>query len=118
MFMIGFVFWRHCHLDSLTIIIAILATWRLSAMLSYETGPLNAFTWVRELTGIAHDDFGEKVAVPNSFFAELLDCVWCISVWLGFVVTVVLYFYPVLVWVLLPFALSAGAILIERLIYV
>lgn len=83
-------------------------------MLSYESGPFDIFIWFRELAGIAHDDFGEKVAVPNSFFAELLDCVWCVSVWIGFVVTVALYFYPVLVWFLLPLALSAGAIIVEK----
>lgn len=101
-------------MDSIVLIIAILATWRLSAMLSYETGPFNIFIWFRELFGIVHNDFGEKVGVPELFFAELLDCVWCVSVWVGFVVAVALYFYPVLVWILLPFALSAGAIIVEK----
>lgn len=101
-------------MDNLTIIIAILATWRLSAMLSYETGPFNIFIWFRELFGIVHDDDGKKTIVPESFFAELLDCVWCVSVWIGGAVAIILFFYPVLFWLLLPFALSAGAISIER----
>lgn len=101
-------------MDNLTIIIAILATWRLSAMLSYETGPFNIFILLREMAGIVHDDDGKKIVVPESFFAELLDCVWCLSVWIGGAMAIGLFFYPVLFWLLLPFALSAGAILIER----
>lgn len=103
-------------MDNLTIIIAILATWRLSAMLSHETGPFNVFVSLREFAGIVHDDDGKKTVVPESFFAELLDCVWCVSVWIGGAVAIGLYLCPVLFWLLLPFALSAGAILFERLV--
>lgn len=101
-------------MDNLTIIIAILATWRLSAVLSYETGPFNIFILLREMAGIVHDDDGKKTIVPESFFAELLDCVWCTSMWIGGAVAISLFFYPVLVWLLLPFALSAGAIIVEK----
>jgi hypothetical protein len=102
-------------MNILTFIIAILATWRLSAMLSYEAGPFDVFIRIRESVGIIHDDFGRKNVVPSTFFAELLDCIWCLSVWIGAFVGIVLYFYPVLVVLFLPFALSAGAVLVERL---
>lgn len=102
-------------MDSLTFIIAILATWRLSAMLSYEAGPFDVFVSIREKAGIAHDDDGRKISDDGSFFAELLDCVWCVSVWIGGAVAIGLFFYPVLFWLLLPFALSAGAIIVEKI---
>lgn len=102
-------------MDSLTLIIAILATWRLSAMLSYEAGPFNVFIEIRELAGIIHDDFGQKNIVPPTFWAELLDCVWCLSVWIGAFVAVLVWLNPVLVWLFLPFALSAGAIIVEKI---
>ena len=95
-------------------IVAIMATWRLSAMLSYESGPFNVFEWIRELIGIVHDDFGEKIIVPDRFLPELFDCVWCLSLWIGAFMGISLYFYPVLVWFLFPFALSTGAIMIEK----
>lgn len=99
----------------LNFLIAIFATWRLSAMLSYETGPFDIFIKVREFAGIMHDDNGEKVDSNGSFFAELLDCVWCVSVWIGVFTGLIVWFCPVLVVLFLPFAFSAGAILIERL---
>ena len=102
-------------MDSLTLIIAILATWRLSAMLSYEAGPFDVFISIRELAGIIHDDLGQTNIVPPVFWAELLDCVWCLSVWIGVVIAIVLYWNPVFVWLLLPFSLSAGAIIVERI---
>jgi len=95
-------------------LVSILATWRLSAMLSYEAGLFNMFLALREFVGITHDDNGEKIASNGSFFADLLDCMWCLSVWIGGAVAVSLYFYPVLVYLLLPFALSAGAVLVEK----
>lgn len=102
-------------MDNIYFIIAILATWRLSAMLSYEAGLFNIFEWSRELTGIVHDDEGNKIAVPETFFAKLLDCVWCISVWIGLGIAIVWWVNPVWVIVFLPFALSTGAIIIEKL---
>jgi len=97
-----------------TLIIAILATWRLSAMMSYETGPFDVFTYIRESVGIVHDDTGQKIGVPETFIAKLLDCVWCNSVWIAFVIVIMLYFYPVFVWFVFPFALSTGAIIVEK----
>lgn len=102
-------------MNELTFIIAILATWRLSAMFSYETGPFEMFVYIRELAGIVHDDTGEIVTDDGSFLAQLFICIWCLSVWIGAFVGIVLWFYPVLVVLFLPFALSAGAILVERL---
>lgn len=98
------------------IVIGILATWRLSAMLSYEAGPNDIFIWFRELIGIYHDDTGEIIGDNGSFFAELFTCIWCLSVWIGMVITVMIFLNPVLFWLFLPLALSAGAILTERLI--
>ena len=102
-------------MDSFIFIIAILATWRLSAMFSYETVPFEMFVYIRELAGIVHDDTGEIVTDDGSFFAELFTCIWCLSIWIGAFVGIVLWFYPVLVVLFLPFALSAGAVLVERL---
>lgn len=94
------------------LLVAALATWRLSAMLSYERGPGDVFVRIRERLGIYHDDDGVKISTNGTVVAELVDCLWCLSPWMAVGVmgivalglTVVLY----------PFALSAAAIGMER----
>lgn len=94
-----------------------LATWRLSALLSKEAGPFDVFKRLREKAGIQHDDNGDVFMVPHHFFAELLSCVWCTSVWVGI--------FWGLFWILLPqicigaaimLAISTVAILVDRLV--
>lgn len=93
-----------------------LATWRLASLLTGEDGPFLMFRKLRERVGIEHDDDGNVYAVPDTFLAGVLSCVWCCSIWvaLGWI----------LYWLLLPnlaelcaipFAISAGAIVVERL---
>jgi len=95
-------------------LISILATWRLSAMLSYEAGIFNIFIKFREFIGIMHDDNGNVLDTNGSVFADLFNCIWCLSVWIGLIVGLIVWLSPVLVVIFYPFALSAGAILIER----
>lgn len=99
------------HLD---FFVAILSTWRISAMLSYERGTFGIFLKLREKIGIMHDDNGEIIDSNGSLLAELFECIWCLSVWVALFVGLIVYFCPVCVWLFYPFALSAGAILVER----
>lgn len=86
------------------LIVAGLATWRVSNMLINEYGPFGAFVAVREATGIEHDSIGTPNVVPAN---NLLSCVWCLSVW----VAPVMILFPKLARV---FAVSALAILAEK----
>jgi len=92
-----------------------LATWRVANMLVHERGPFQMFFRLRVRVGIGMDNDGEPVMIPDRFFAELLSCVFCSSIWIaaGWV----------LFWIFLPvfslkiatvFALSALAIVINR----
>lgn len=60
-----------------------LATWRISSLLVREDGPFFVFRKLREITGIEHDDEGDIFMIPETFFAGLLSCVWCCSVWVA-----------------------------------
>lgn len=92
-----------------------LATWRIASLLVQEDGPFRIFRRLREMTGIEHDDDGNVEMIPESFWADLLSCMWCTSIWVAFGWTIF--------WLMVPefaakwatfFALSAGAVIIDR----
>ena len=77
-----------------------LCVWRVTHGLTSEDGPWNSFAKLRR-------------AVDGGFWADLLDCFYCLSIWVS---------APFAVWIgaslkerfLLWLAISASAILIER----
>src|SRR5213083_2129939 len=81
--------------------LGILSVWRITHLLYGEDGPADVFVRLRRLAG-------------RSLFGQLLDCFYCLSVWIA---------VPFALWLggtwqermLLAPALSAGAILLERL---
>ena len=92
-------------------LILALATYRISSLLADEDGPLNILNRLRALVGVRDDD-GAKYGANN--FATGIICQWCNSVWIGAVLTIAFYFWPAVVWLALPLALSAATIIIER----
>ena len=94
-----------------------LATWRISSLRVHEAGPWNIFRRLRERAGIVHDEQGEPLVIPDGFFAGVLSCVWCSSIWVAAGL--------MLAWLLLPMFIglfaavmvfSAVAILMERVV--
>ncbi len=85
----------------LMLMLAALATWRVSHLLVHEDGPWRLAAWVRARTA-------------GSELGQALDCLNCTSLWLA---------APVAVWLaprialapLLWLALSGAAVLLERL---
>ncbi len=81
--------------------LGIFAVWRITHLLNAEDGPLGVFAHLRLFVG-------------KGFWGALLDCFYCLSVWIA---------APFAYWLgdgwkeklLLWPALSAGAILVERL---
>lgn len=94
-----------------------LATWRLSSLLVNESGPFDMFLRVRKLAGIEHDDEKKPTIIHDRFFAGLLSCVWCTSIWVGAAMTAAWYAIPVITFYgCLALGLSAGAILVQELL--
>lgn len=92
-----------------------LAVWRISSLFVREDGPALMFRRLREWAGITHDEQGVIFMIPDTFFAGVLSCVWCCSVWISFFLTAFWLFSPE--WSLkaaVPFAMSGAAILIDR----
>lgn len=81
--------------------LGILSVWRITHLLYGEDGPRDVFVRLRRLAG-------------RSLIGQLLDCFYCLSVWIAL---------PFALWLggtwqeraLLVPSLSAGAILLERL---
>lgn len=83
-------------------------------MLVKEDGPMDVLASFRSLLGIFYD--GQGKAQGTNVIAEAFTCVWCLSVWIGIILTVLYYFYPnELIWLALPFGLSGGAIIVNRI---
>lgn len=103
-------------MGAIELIVLALATWRVSSLLVREQGPFFIFQRLRGLTGITHDPFGGLVKIPDTFFAGILSCVWCASIWVGAGWVLAWYFLPkITVLVATIFALSSGAIVLDRL---
>jgi hypothetical protein len=83
------------------LLLAILAVWRVTHLLQAEDGPWDLVVRLRRLAG-------------SGFWAGLLDCFYCLSLW----ISAPLAYFIGSGWkerlILWP-ALSAGAILLERL---
>lgn len=94
-------------------LILVLAVWRISSLLVNEDGPFAIFAELRRVVGVRYDAYNE--AQSNNVIGQVFSCLWCASFWIGLIVMIAFYYFPAqTVLVCLPFALSAGAILVNK----
>lgn len=82
------------------LLLGILSVWRITHLLQAEDGPWDSVVHLRQKAG-------------DGFYGQLLDCFYCLSVWVAAPLALLLgdgKSKRILLW---P-ALSAGAILLER----
>ena len=82
------------------LVIGVLGVWRVTHLFWGEEGPFDVFVRIRKLFG-------------NSVFGQMLDCFYCLSLWVAMPFAWLLgatWRNRVLLWL----ALSGGAILLER----
>lgn len=89
------------------IVIVGLAGWRLASLLTYEDGPWYVFARLRQRFERSPEDFG-----PERFWAILLGCIWCTSVWTATAMWALWYVLPEAVVVVAAWAV---AIAVERM---
>ena len=95
------------------LIVLALADWRLASLFANESGPFDLFKHVRRLAGVIETPEGQDDIAKNKF-AEGLLCEWCNSVWFGTLIVGAYLLAPlVVVYVLLPLALSTVVIIIK-----
>ena len=78
----------------ISLVVAILATWRLAAWLFYDKG---AIAW-------------RSFLCRWEWAAGQVGCFWCVSFWVAWPVGLVWWLWW---WALIPFALSGAAILLS-----
>jgi hypothetical protein len=79
-----------------------LAVWRVTHLLNAEDGPGEVFVRLRDVAG-------------EGFWGQLLDCFYCLSVWIAAPLAIFLGKKPGERFLMWP-ALSAGAILLQSVI--
>ena len=82
------------------LVLGVLAAWRITHLLNAEDGPWNLLVNLRRLAG-------------NGVFGSLLDCFYCLSLWVAAPLACLLgddWKQGLLLW---P-AISAGAILLQK----
>jgi hypothetical protein len=96
------------------IVIISTAMWRVASLISNEMGPWHMLKRFRHYCGT----LCEKHRFWRNFHLyELITCEWCNTVWMGLVaVPLYLLFGKLVVWLALPFALSAYAIFIKLIV--
>lgn len=107
------------------ILIATFLVYRITFMLNSEEGPGHVFRKIRERLGVQYDDRDRPTA--TNWRAEAVLCFYCLSIWVGGLVTLVIAAGLILsrveitaflaaVLLMLPFALSGAAVFIYKLV--
>ena len=85
-----------------------LSTWRISSILHRE----EIFSFFRKWIGV--DDSNPTTTIfPDTFIGRLFSCIWCLSVWVA-IIMLVCYFVSFLRPLILLFAISTLAVLVEE----
>jgi hypothetical protein len=83
------------------LVLAVLATWRVSHLLAYEDGPADLVVRLRAKLG-------------EGLIGSAMDCFNCLSLWIAAPLALFLSVSPA-TWVVSWLALSGGACLLQRL---
>ena len=95
----------------LEFLVVTLAVWRISALLTAERGPYDVLGRLRDTIGVYFDEMSQCQGMNE--VAKALCCIRCTSVWIGILAGVILFREA---WLLYGLALSAGAIVVERVV--
>ena len=97
-------------------LIAILAVYRISGLISTDYGPFDMFEVFRDKIGVKISDTGDVYGTNG--LARMVICPRCNSMWVGLVVTgiILLLGGDLATWVLLPLALSGATVVIREIV--
>jgi hypothetical protein len=101
-------------MDIITLMILFAATWRIASLLAREEGPWAIFEKFRHRIGVRWNQ--ESIPEGSNMISKMILCIWCNSIWVGGFWTIANLLSPLVIWLALPFALSAGAIFMEHVV--
>ena len=104
------------ELDLVSLLVLLLATYRLSILIASdaEGGPWNILNKLRRGVGMRYDRTSSRPYGVTMLASGML-CIYCNSVWIGLVWTLLyLVFGSLTVWLALPLALSGAAVLLSE----
>lgn len=87
------------------------ASWRLSNLLVNEAGPRNVFVKLRKITGIYYDEQSKRQS--RTFVGDIFNCIWCMSVWVGFVMCVISQVGGVRKWFVNPLGIAGLIVFLD-----
>lgn len=99
-------------MNPVTLLIACLATYRLTLLISSEGGPYNILERFRYLIGVRYDEYSKPYGTNT--WARGVLCPYCLSVWVALGVTAVVYLAPQFEPVLVVFALSGVTVFLKK----
>lgn len=102
----------------MVILLAALATYRLTLLVSKEAGPFDMFGRFRTWSGVKYDQYSNPYSTGQ--LSEMILCPYCTSVWIGIGFTIVvgaaayLNLLTLISFGLLPLALSGFAVFLFK----
>jgi hypothetical protein len=108
------------NITTIQLVLFIAAVWRLSNLLANEDGPFHMFKTLRSKIARAEVRSRRKNGLLSKLHLyEGVNCEYCNSIWFGsFFAAVYLIAPNVALALALPLALSTGAILIKKVVFV
>ena len=104
--------------NTLHLLLLIAAVWRLSNLIAQkEEGPFRIL-WLPHQWARRTVRKNKNGLFAKSRILDALECEYCLSIWFGTALTAGYFLLgEILVWLILPLALSAGAILVKHIIF-
>jgi len=103
-------------MNTVDLLLLIAAVWRLSNLVANEDGPYLMFRKLRRKV----EKWDKKYRwFRRSYLKEGITCEYCISVWFGVILgSLYLLLGDLMLIIVLPLALSTGAILIKKVVFI
>jgi hypothetical protein len=86
---------------------------RLGSLLAREHGPYDVLDKIRYILGVRYDELNKPFG--TNMPSTMILCVYCNTVWIGIVFTVLFAILgDLFLWLCLPLAISAGALVVDK----
>lgn len=86
-------------------------TWRITVLLTFDSGPGNILVRFRSIIGVVYDEYSNRHG--KNWVADMLNCHFCSSLWVGWIVA--LLWQQDWSFVIVGMVLSAGSLIVDSI---